>query len=161
MEYETPKIKNSWLSRAFWDSLLFTQNKWHQHGVLLHTLRVAYYALRDKNFKMLPAALLHDVGKPLCAFKKDQEDWEFDEWSFTDHEELSYQVIKNLPFLSQYTKDLVRYHYLIRDIKKSQKEDPARYVKKKKIWESLDPSMQKDLATFLEYDDKGKGVKRR
>jgi CRISPR/Cas system-associated endonuclease Cas3-HD len=110
---------------------------------------------------MLPAALLHDIGKPFCAFKKDQEDWEFDEWSFSDHEELSYLMIKNLPFISEYTKKLVRYHYLIRDIKKSKTEDYQRYKRKKKIWDTLDESMKQDLKLFLEYDDRGKGKKRR
>lgn len=110
---------------------------------------------------MVAAGFLHDVGKPFVAFKKDDEDWEFDEWSFTDHEERSYQIIKNWPFISEYTKLLVRYHYLIRDIKKSKKEDLARYVAKKEIWDSLDEDLQKDLERFLKYDDLGKGKKRR
>ena len=152
---------NKIFSKPFLDSLFFTQNKWHQHGVLLHTLRVFYYALKDGNFRMLPAALLHDIGKPFVAFKKDEEDWEFDEWSFTDHEEKSYQIIKDWPFISDYTKNLVRYHYLIRDIKKSKKEDLKRYAEKKAIWDKLDDELQKDLEQFLVYDDLGKGKKRR
>ncbi len=155
------EVKNKIFSKAFWDSLVFTQNKWHQHGVLLHTLRVVYYTLKHGDFKMLAAALLHDIGKPFSAFKKDQEDWDYDEWSFTDHEEKSYQIIKNWPFLSDYTKNLVRYHYLIRDMKKSKKEDLARYAKKKEIWESLDDDFKEDLQRFLKYDDLGKGKKRR
>jgi len=155
------ETNNSIFSKAFWDSLLFTQNKWHQHGVLVHTLRVFYYTLKNGDYKMLAAALLHDVGKPFTAFKKDQEDWEFDEWSFTDHEERSYQIIKKWPFISEYTKNLVRYHYLIRDIKKSKKEDPKRYEEKRAIWESLDDDMHRDLERFLQYDDLGKGKKRR
>jgi len=155
------QTNNSIFSKAFWDSLLFTQNKWHQHGVLLHTLRVVYYTLKNGDFKMLAAALLHDIGKPFTAFKKDQEDWDFDEWSFTDHEERSYQIIKNWPFISEYTKKLVRYHYLIRDIKKSKTEDPKRYQEKKAIWDSLDEALHKDLERFLKYDDLGKGKKRR
>ena len=155
------QTNNSIFSKAFWDSLLFTQNKWHQHGVLLHTLRVVYYTLKNGGFKMLAAALLHDIGKPFVAFKKDQEDWDFDEWSFTDHEERSYQIIKNWPFVSDYTKKLVRYHYLIRDMKKSKKEDPKRYKEKKAIWDSLDKALHKDLERFLKYDDLGKGKKRR
>jgi predicted HD phosphohydrolase len=154
-------IKNKIFSKAFLDSLLFTQNKWHQHGVLVHTLRVFYYTLKAGAYKMLAAALLHDIGKPFVAFKKDQEDEEFDEWSFTDHEEASYQIIKNWPFLSKYTKDLVRYHYLIRDIKKSKEEDSKRYAQKRAIWERLDTDFKKDLEQFLEYDDLGKGKKRR
>jgi len=155
------KAKNSILSKTFWDSLLFTQNKWHQHGVLVHTLRVVYYTLKNKDYKMIVAALLHDIGKPFVAFKKDKEDWDYDEWSFTDHEEMSYQIIKNWPFLSDYTKNLVRYHYLIRDMKKSKKEDFKRYTQKKEIWDQLDDDFKKDLEKFLKYDDLGKGKKRR
>ena len=155
------KVNNKIFSKPFLDSLFFTQNKWHQHGVLWHTLRVVYYTLKSGDFKMLMAALLHDVGKPFVAFKKDAEDWEFDEWSFTDHEEKSYQIIKNWPFISDYTKNLVRYHYLIRDLQKSKKEDLERYAKKKPIWDSLDDDFKKDLQRFLKYDDLGKGKKRR
>jgi len=154
-------VHNKIFSKPFLDSLFFTQNKWHQHGVLLHTLRVLYYTLKHGDFKMLAAALLHDIGKPFVAFKKDQEDWDFHEWSFTDHEEKSYQLIKKWPFLSDYTKNLVRYHYLIRDIKKSKKEDLKRYAQKKAIWDRLDDDFKDDLYRFLKYDDLGKGKKRR
>ena len=152
---------NRIFSKAFLDSLFFTQNKWHQHGVLLHTLRVVYYTLKHGDFKMLAAAFLHDIGKPFVAFKKDEEDFTFNEWSFTDHEEKSYQIIKNWPFMSDYTKKIVRYHYLIRDMKKSKKEDSHRYIQKKQIWDSLDEELQADLYRFLQYDDLGKGKKRR
>ena len=155
------EINNSILSKPFLDSLLFTQNKWHQHGVLVHTLRVTYYAVKAEGLKFLAAGLLHDIGKPFTAFKKDEEDWEFDEWSFTDHEERSYQIIKNWFFISEYTKRIVRYHYLIRDIKKSHKEDYERYLQKQAIWETLDADIQEDLRRFLLYDDAGKGKKRR
>ena len=154
-------VHNKIFSKPFLDSLFFTQNKWHQHGVLLHTLLVLYYTLKHGDFKMLAAALLHDIGKPFVAFKKDQEDWDFHEWSFTDHEEKSYQLIKKWPFLSDYTKNLVRYHYLIRDIKKSKKEDLKRYAQKKAIWDRLDDDFKDDLYRFLKYDDLGKGKKRR
>lgn len=137
------------------------QNKWHQHGVFVHTLRVTYYAVRGDGLKFLAAGLLHDVGKPSTAFKKDEEDYEFGEWSFTDHEERSYQIIKNWPFISEYTKKIVRYHYLIRDIKKSKKENLERYAQKQAIWETLDDDIQEDLYQFLAYDDAGKGKKRR
>jgi len=155
------EINNKIYSYAFLDSLFFTQNLWHQHGVLIHTLRVTYYALKAREFQFLSAALLHDVGKPFSAFKKDEEDYEFNEWSFTDHEERSYQIIKNWPFISEYTKQIVRYHYLIRDIKKSKKENLARFCKKSVIWDSLDDNMREDLRRFLIYDDRGKGKKRR
>ena len=137
------------------------QNKWHQHGVFIHTLRVTYCALKARDFKLFAACILHDIGKPSTAYIKDDEDIEFGEYSFTDHEERSYQIIKNWGFISQYTKEIVRYHYLIRDIKKSKKEDLPRYAKKQEIWESIDLEMQKDLARFLVYDDLGKGKKRR
>lgn len=155
------QVRNSIFSKPFLESLFFTQNKWHQHGVFIHTLRVAYHTLKAGELKMLMAALLHDFGKPSSAFVKDDEDREFGEYSFTDHEERSYQIIKEWPFISEYTKNLVRYHYLIRDIKKSKTEDYERYEIKKKIWDSLDQEMQKDLETFLVFDDLGKGRKRR
>ena len=155
------KTNNKIFSYPFLDSLFFTQNKWHQHGVLLHTLRVTYYALKAGDFKFFAAGLLHDIGKPFVAFKKDEEDYKFHEWSFTDHEERSYQIIKNWPFISEYTKKIVRYHYLIRDMKKSKKEDLARYAKKREIWDALDEDLQEDLRRFLHYDDMGKGKKRR
>ena len=151
------EVNNKIFSFAFLNSLFCTQNKWHQHGVLIHTLRVTYYVLKARDFKFLAAALLHDVGKPYSAFKKDKEDYEFHEWSFTDHEERSYQIIKSWPFVREYTKNIVRYHYLIRDIKKSKKENLNRYAQKQKIWDSLDDVMHKDLHQFLEYDDRGKG----
>lgn len=154
-------IHNSFFSKAFLESLFFTQNKWHQHGVFLHTLRVMYYVLKSRDFRFFAAALLHDVGKPFTAHVKDQEDIDFHEYSFTDHEEKSYQIIKNWFFISEYTKQIVRYHYLIRDIHKSKKEKFLRYTQKKFIWDSLSGDMQNDLMRFLHYDDLGKGKKRR
>jgi len=155
------EVNNNFFSKPYLMSLFFVQNKWHQHGVLVHTMRVVYYTLKAGEFKMFLAALLHDIGKPATAFVKDKEDEEFNEYSFTDHEERSYQIIKNWFFIDQYTKDMVRHHYLIRDIKKSFTEDKQRYEKKKKIWDSLSVEMQKDLKIFLKFDDMGKGRKRR
>ena len=155
------EIRNNLFSKPFLESLFFTQNKWHQHGVLLHTLRVVYYTLKAGQLKMFMAAVLHDIGKPSSAFVKDEEDRKFGEYSFTDHEERSYQIIKNWFFVSEYTKNLVRYHYLIRDIKKSKTENPQRYKEKKKIWDNLDEDMHKDLKLFIQFDDLGKGKKRR
>ena len=152
---------NSFFSAAFLRSLFFMQNKWHQHGVLIHTLRVTYYVLKAGDFKFFAAGLLHDIGKPSTAYKKDAEDIEFGEYSFTDHEERSYQVIKNWFFISEYTKQIVRYHYLIRDIKKSKKEDLTRYAIKQKIWDQLSQKIKDDLVIFIIYDDLGKGKKRR
>ncbi|OHD98174.1 MAG: phosphohydrolase [Sulfurimonas sp. RIFCSPHIGHO2_12_FULL_36_9] len=155
------QINNSIFSRPFLESLFFIQNKWHQHGVLVHTLRVTYYALKAGEFKFFGAALLHDIGKPFSAYKKDEEDIEFGEYSFTDHEERSYEIIKNWSFVSNYTKEIVRYHYLIRDLVKSKKEDLLRYESKKKIWDTLTPEIKNDLAKFLLFDDLGKGKQRR
>ncbi len=155
------KKRNSIFSIPFWRSLLFRQNKYHQHGVLVHTLRVVWNVIKAGEWKMLPAALLHDIGKPFVAYEKDEEDREYGEYSFTDHEEMSYQIIKNWPYLSDYTKNLVRYHYLIRDLEKSKKEDLPRYAKKYEIWEKLDDDFKKDIERFMAYDDAGKGKRRR
>ncbi|MFA6195084.1 MAG: HD domain-containing protein [Sulfurimonas sp.] len=154
------KTKNTFFSKPFLRSLLWMQNNWHQHGVLVHTLRVVYAILKARDFKFFAAGILHDIGKPFVAFQK-PEDVAFSEYSFTDHEEKSYQIIKNWFFISEYTKQIVRYHYLIRDIKKSFSEDKSRYHTKQKIWDSLSPNLQKDLEIFLHYDDLGKGKKRR
>lgn len=155
------EINNSFFSKPSLMSLFFVQNKWHQHGVIVHTMRVVYYTLKAFEFKMFAAAILHDIGKPSTAFVKDKEDEEYGEYSFTDHEERSYQIIKDWFFLSNYTKQLVRYHYLIRDIKKSYTEDKSRYESKRRIWDSLPSDIQKDLELFLKFDDQGKGRKKR
>ena len=148
-------IKNSIFSKFFWISLLWKQNKWHRHGVLIHTLRVAFYTIKAKEYKMIAAAFLHDIGKPYVAFQKG-EDIETGEYSFTDHEEASYQIIKDWKFISNYTKNLVRYHYLIRDISKSKKKDLPRFYEKSGIWDSLEEEMQEDLKRFIIYDDLAK-----
>jgi HD superfamily phosphohydrolase len=106
---------------------------------------------------MLPAALLHDIGKPAVAYQK-PEDIPTGEYSFTDHEEASYRIIEKWPFVSDYTKELVRYHYLIRDIDKHRTKDPARAKEKSEIWDSLSSQTQSDLQRFLRYDDLGKGI---
>lgn len=151
--------KNKIFSRLFLGSLLWKQNKHHKHGVFLHTMRVTYYTLKHKEFKLFPAAIFHDVGKPFVAYEK-EEDIALKEYSFTDHEEASYQIIKNWFFLSDYTKDMVRYHYLIRDIHLSKKKGKIeRYEEKKAIWETLSEEYKEDLRRFIQYDDLGKGKK--
>ena len=80
---------------------------------------------------------MHDIGKPSTAYIKNRDDADNSEYSFTDHEEKSYQIIKNWFFISEHTKKIVRYHYLIRDIKKSKVEDFARYKTKKAVWENI------------------------
>lgn len=153
-------MRNSIFSKPFLKSLFLIQNNWHQHGVFVHTLRVVWHIFLSGEVRFLCAGILHDIGKPFVAYQKD-EDIEFGEYSFTDHEEASYQIIKKWFFISQYTKNIVRYHYLIRDIKKSKIENPKRYIEKKKIWDSLDKKLQDDLMLFIKYDDLGKGKKRR
>jgi len=153
VKYNT--INNNIFSKPYLKSLFFVQNNWHRHGVLLHTLKVVYHTIKAKDNKMIMAAFLHDIGKPKVAYQK-PEDIEVGEYSFTDHEEKSYQMIKNISFISNYTKTIVRYHYLIRDIKKSKIEDKTRYDYKIKIWNSLEKSIQDDLARFIKYDDLGK-----
>jgi len=151
---------NSIFSKPYLKSLFIVQNSWHQHGVLMHTFRVFYYTLKAGDFKMLMAALLHDIGKPSVAYQK-SEDVKHAEYSYSDHEERGYQIIRNWFFISEYTKQIVRYHYLIRDIKKSKTENLQRYKEKKAIWDSLSKQMQEDLKRFIVYDDLGKGKKRR
>lgn len=131
------------------------QNSYHQHGVFLHTLRVTYYLLKAGHYKMFMAGLLHDVGKPFSAHKK-PEDVINKEYSFTDHEELSYQIIKHWP-VSHYTKNLVRYHYLIRRIGKAKKKGLLEYEPLLKTYQSFTPEFKRDLGIFLACDDLGKG----
>ena len=143
-------------TQTFFKTLFWKQNGHHKHGVLIHTLRVTYYVVINRDFKMIPAALLHDIGKPVVAYQK-PEDIPLNEYSFTDHEEKSYEMIKNWGFLSDYTKQLVRYHYLIRDRHKNKTKDPIRYEEKTDIWEKLTLEIQDDLKRFFKYDDLGNG----
>jgi len=148
--------KNSIFSYPFWKTLLWKQNSHHKHGVFMHTMKVVYHTLKNKDLSLFATALLHDIGKPFVAYQK-PEDIQKKEYSFTDHEEESYQIIKNWFFLSEYSKKMVRYHYLIRDISKSKKKgDIKRYEEKKLDWESLSKEEQEDLRRFLKYDDFGK-----
>lgn len=146
------------LKSSFWNSLLWRQNRHHNHGVFVHSLKVTYHLFSKGNFRMLAAGLLHDIGKPFIAFQ-DEEDLKRDylSYSFKNHEEASYIIIKNWRFISNYTKDLVRYHYLIRDLKLSKEKGKlARYNRLYKIWIKLDEDFKKDLEIFLECDDLGK-----
>jgi len=143
--------------KSFFITLFIKQNKHHKHSVLVHTIKVFYYCLKKKKYKMLIAALLHDIGKPVVAYQK-PEDIINNEYSFTNHEEKSYQMIKNIPFISNYTKYLVRYHYLIRGMEKAKEKNKIdEYNRFSSIWKSLDEGFQKDLKQFLLCDDLGKG----
>ena len=142
--------------RMFLTTLFIKQNQWHKHSVLGHTLKVTYHTIINKDYKFIIPALLHDIGKPFVAFQ-DEKDKVRGTYSFTDHEEKSYQIIKNWPFLSDWTKDMVRYHYLIRDLQVCiYKGRVERYKSKKEIWDTLPKNIRKDLAKFIKYDDKGK-----
>lgn len=149
------QTNNSIFSQPFLISLFWKQNDYHKHGVFIHSLRVAYHVIKNKDLSMIGAAFLHDIGKPYVAYQKD-DDFKRGIYSFTDHEEKSYLIIKDWKFVSEYTKNIVRYHYLIRDIEKHKVKNPNRSHDKKQIWDKLDRQMQDDLARFMIYDDAAK-----
>ena len=149
----------------FLTTLFIRQNKHHNHSVLVHTLNVFRYALLSKQTKFLTAAILHDIGKPLVATIDDDKYG----YSFTNHEEKSYQIIKNWPFVSDYTKNIVRYHYLRRRILKDGKKlregknsSNGDLITQKGIcnmintYLSFSPEFKKDLKKFQKLDDKAK-----
>ncbi len=141
--------------KAFWITLFVKQNKWHNHSVLVHTLKVTFHLVRHKRFDMIMAGLLHDVAKPLSAHQ-DEEDLQTGYYSFTNHEAMGYHVIKKWP-VSKKTKILVRYHYLIRGMSNAQKRgQEGKYNRQKRIWDSLSEEMQNDLKIFQKCDDLGK-----
>jgi len=149
-------IDNSIFSKIFWTTLLFKQNKYHKYGVLLHTLKVVLGVLKARDFKFLVAAIFHDIGKPFVAYQ-DDEDILVDEYSFTDHEEKSYQIVKNWFILSDWTKNVIRYHYIIRDIENSKRKGLLdRLARLEKAYATLDDDFIKELEIFLIYDDYGK-----
>ena len=144
------------LKKEFFITLFFKQNKWHNHGVFIHTLLVVYYSIKNKRFDMIAAAFLHDIGKPLCAYQ-DEEDIVTGEYSFTNHEEISYRIIKNWFFISDFTKQLVRHHYLLRGmINANKKNQIGKYNRMKKIFNKLDKKFIADLKIFLIFDDLAK-----
>ena len=149
---------NTILNYNFWKSLLYRQNNYHAHGVFLHSVLVGYHLLKVKQYKLIPAAIMHDFGKPFTA-KPDAKDIAKGEGelSFTNHEEISYQIIKNWEFISKYTKEIVRYHYLIRGMSKTkQKGQMAKYRRLNRVWNGLSEEMKNDLAIFLKADDLAK-----
>jgi len=147
---------NRILRKEFFITLFIKQNKWHRYSVLIHTLALVYHAIRAKQYKMIAAGLLHDIGKPIVAYQ-DEKDKLTGEYSFTNHEEISYQLIKKLPFISDYTKNLVRYHYLIRGKQKAkEKGQIGRYNRLKRSSDRLDENFLKDLVLFFKFDDLAK-----
>jgi predicted HD phosphohydrolase len=149
-------INNSIFSKIFWTTLLFKQNKYHRYGVLLHTLKVVVCVIKARDFRFLAAAFFHDIGKPFVAYQ-DDEDILVGEYSFTDHEERSYQIVKNWFFLSNWTKKVIRYHYIIRDIQNSKRKGLLdRLERLENAYATLDDDFIKELEVFLIYDDYGK-----
>ena len=143
------------LKKEFYITLFIKQNKWHKFGVLLHTLAVVFHIIKSKKYKMIPAGFLHDIGKPYVAFQ-DEKDKITNEYSFHNHEEISYQIIKNWK-VSEYTKKLVRYHYLIRGMQKAKdRNNIERYNRMKRAFDSLNSNFIKDLKLFMHFDDLGK-----
>ena len=156
-EFHTQHMKISRIFRKeFFITLFIKQNKWHRYGVLVHTLALVYHAIKAKEYKMIAAGLLHDIGKPIVAFQ-DEKDKITGEYSFTNHEEISYQMIKNIPFIREYTKNLVRYHYLIRGKQKAkEKGQTGRYKRLKRSTDRLDEHFLKDLSIFFKFDELAK-----
>jgi HD superfamily phosphohydrolase len=141
--------------KAFWITLFVKQNNHHEYSVLVHTLKVTYHLIRHKKYNMILAGLLHDIAKPLSAHQ-DEKDKLTGEYSFTNHEAMGYYIIKNWP-ISERTKILVRYHYLLRGMHLAKKRNQiGKYNRQKRHWDRLDEVTQKDLAKFLECDDLGK-----
>lgn len=154
------------MKTSIWEKLItifWKQNKRHRHWVLVHTLKVTYYIIKNKKYRMISAWLLHDLWKPVMATRNKNKKLDF---SFHWHEEKSYQIIKNWPFISNYTKKLVRWHYLIRWTKKAleKSKDETKnekyrqhwkneYTRQKYVWDNLDDSFKKELSLFLKYDD--------
>lgn len=132
------------------------QNKWHRYSVLVHTLALVFHAIKHKQYKMITAGFLHDIGKPIIAFQG-ENDKLTGQYSFTNHEEISYQLIKNNPFISEYSKKLVRYHFLIRGMEISKRKGyEGKYRRMKRIYDGLDELFVEDLKLFIKFDDLAK-----
>ena len=43
-------------------TLFWKQNKWHKHSILIHTLKVLYYVLKNKDYKFILPALLNNLS---------------------------------------------------------------------------------------------------
>jgi predicted HD phosphohydrolase len=109
-----------------------------------------------KQYRFIVPALLHDIGKPFCAYQ-DSSDQRIGTYSFTNHEELSWMIVKRWSFLSVWTKEIIRYHYLVRDMHLCEmKGKTARLKRIQKRWDKLSPQMQEDLKLFIQIDDVGK-----
>jgi HD superfamily phosphohydrolase len=152
--------------KAFFYTLFWKQNEWHKYSVLRHTLAVTWHLIKCKQYSMIIAGLLHDIGKPVVAHQ-DEDDIAANTgtYSFTGHEEKSYQMIKNWKFISKETKLLVRHHYLLTgmavDTRKFDKTKQVKYLtsygSRILIWNNLSLEMQNKLTIFKYCDDLGKG----
>jgi predicted HD phosphohydrolase len=142
------KSKNSIFSKVFWITLFIKQNKYHNHGVFVHTLKVCFCAIKAKQYHLIVSSLLHDIGKPVMAYQ-DDEDILVDEYSFTHHEQKSYQMIKYIPFLSQTTRNIIRYHNVVRMCGNGDEE----YIK---LMATFDTHLQNELKLFAKFDVCGK-----
>ena len=142
--------------KEFFITLFIKQNKWHRYSVLVHTLMLVFHAIKAKKYKMITAGFLHDIGKPILAYQG-ENDKLTGQYSFTNHEEISYQLIKNIPFISKYTKELVRYHFLIRGMEISKRKGyEGRYRRMKRIYDGLDEAFVEELKLFMKFDDLAK-----
>lgn len=141
------------LRKAFFNTLFIKQNKWHKHGVLVHTLRLVQECIKAKRYDFILAGLLHDIAKPFCAFQ-DDNDKKTNQYSFHNHEELGYHIIKNWSFISDRTKTLVRYHYLLRSLEKTlEKGQLSKNRRIQRQLNKLDKDLLEDLKLFQKLDD--------
>lgn len=70
--------------------------------------------------------------------------------------EIAYQIIKKWS-ISTYTKNLVRYHYLIRDKELATKKGLLNKAKRmQKSFDKLDKKIIEDLEMFMKIDELGK-----
>ncbi len=148
--------KSKIFRKEFFLTLCLKQNKWHRHGVFLHTLKVVYHCIENNRYDMIMAGFLHDIGKPFVAYQ-DDEDIITGEYSFTNHEEISYRIVKNWFFINDFTKNIVRYHYLIRGMANAKKKNQmGKYHRMKRIYDKLDDDFIEDLKLFMKFDDLAK-----
>jgi len=146
--------------KPFFKTLFWHQNKWHKHGVAVHTLKVMYHVAKMGRWDLVPAALFHDVAKPVTAYH-DENDIKNGcvDYSFTNHEELGYHIIKNWPnwIINEHNKNVIRYHYHIRGMNKARKRKNINKLNRyKRGWAKLTDDFKKDLAVFLKADDLAK-----
>ena len=67
------QTNNTIFSKPFLITLFWKQNNHHQHGVFLHTIKVVYPVIKNRDTKLITAALLYDIGKPVVAYQKEED----------------------------------------------------------------------------------------